>query len=77
MKRQFDPKRGIVWGLTSEKPVFISECSDFEKDSSVKDRVKSNGLESSTGGGISNKAIAGIVISLILIGIRIALRMSR
>lgn len=72
-RRQFDPKQGIVCGLTSKKPEFISECPDFERDSSFKDRASTNGLESSTGGGMTNKAIIGIVLAVLFIGFRIAL----
>lgn len=36
-KRKFDPKQGIVCGLTSEKPTFEDNCPDFDGDETVKD----------------------------------------
>lgn len=35
-KRKFDSNRGIICSLTEEKPNFIDNCGDFEKDETVK-----------------------------------------
>ena len=36
-KRKFDLKQGIICGLTNEKPNFVENCPEFEKDDSVKE----------------------------------------
>ena len=35
--RKFDFKRGILCGLTDEKPTFEINCPHFEKDETVKE----------------------------------------
>lgn len=45
-KKKLDLKRGIVCGLTNEKPTFENSCPNFDKDEAIKDlketRLKRN-----------------------------------
>ncbi len=41
VKQKFDKEQGVLCGLTNEKPNFIDDCPDFERDDNIKVYFKS------------------------------------
>jgi hypothetical protein len=38
--RTFNPKTGLVCGITNEKPTFLNTCPDYKRDSSAAERLE-------------------------------------
>lgn len=56
--RKFNPEKGLLCGLTDEKPTFTGTCNDFSADQEVVDR-----LHAQTSGVIDRPEVAEVVLS--------------
>ena len=84
VNKSFSSSQGVVCGLTSEKPTFVSTCPDFVKDAKEERRIAKQQAEAAaasdyvdeSGNSVSGWRILWSVLIFILVMIRIAVRCS-
>jgi hypothetical protein len=64
LKRDFDPKQGIVCGITSAKPEFVGSCEEYEENERAvyHEQQKKNSLRADTKKGINRGRYALFIV---------------